>query len=537
MDLRIRANTGYRGSCRQRTINICQDHSALLPNRLHDRRDQEGRCWMHSCARRVVVPVAVLLLVLIHLISPQATAQENGDPITIGTWRTFHSTLLAEPRQLNIGLPDDYEDSDATYPVLFLLDGPFHFHHTTGLTRFLAQQDVAPGMIVVAVGNTDRTRDMTPPTRDTENPMAQNAGGADNFIAFFRDELIPFIDSEYRTHPYRVLVGHSFGGLFAMHTFVHEPDVFDAYLAISPSLWWDDQMLVDQAEEFFETTDDLNKTLYITMGSEGGDMLGGLLKLEAVMTEQTPRGFEWSSRVMKEETHNSVPYRSTRQGLEYIFRHWGVKSPMSLYDQGGLDAVYGAFDRAEARYGMERAVPPGTFTQLAAELIQGGRLDDATEVLEHDPENLKPSAMIYTMLAEAHAARDDEEGMIAAYARALARNPTDDSVRERLAALGVDTNAIAPKPVPLSEEQLAAYVGSYRDDDQGDTITIALHEGELTLRGSSPSLTLKTLKTDHFIGDGRPIEVVFERDANGNVVRFNVLRGSRTVGSATRDRN
>ncbi len=467
------------------------------------------------------------------LFSTPAIAQEDGDPITIGTWRTFESTLLDETRRLNIGLPSGYEDSDETYPVLYVLDGPGHFQHTMGLVRFLARNEMIPDMIVVAVGNTKRTRDMTPPTRDKEFPMASEAGGADDFVKFFREELFPFIDSEYRTHDYRVLIGHSFGGLFAIHALVNEPDTFDAYLAISPSLWWDDQLLVEQAEEFFSNNKKLEKTLYMTMGNEGGDMRGGMLKLEGVLTEQKPSGFEWASRVMEEETHASVPYRSTRQGLEYIFRHWQLRDATSLYESGGVDAIYTFFRRAEKRYGLPRTSPPRIFANLVQRLADDDRLEEAQAVLEHDVEKFKPSAMHYATLAEKYEERGDNEKMIACYTRALELNPADSDVREKLIQNGVDTEALAPKPAELSADELAEYAGNYEDDQM--KLTIELVEDHLELSGIGlPATPLSVVKKDHFVMKQPPFELQFTRDEAGKVTMLKATIGGDTVGEAKR---
>ena len=124
----------------------------------------------------------------------------------------------------------------------------------------------SPEMIVVAVRNTDRTRDLTPSPftpdppedgegedgdeGDGENPMP-TAGGAGAFLDFFERELFPFVEERYRTQPYRIVIGHSFGGLFAVHALVHRPAAFDAYVAISPSLWWANGVVVDRAESLF----------------------------------------------------------------------------------------------------------------------------------------------------------------------------------------------------------------------------------------------------------------------------------------------
>jgi uncharacterized protein len=111
---------------------------------------------------------------------------------------------------------------------------------------------VLPEMIVVGILNTDRTRDLTP-THSTSSAFGQtpemlkNSGGADNFLAFIEKELMPYIDTTYPVAPYKMLVGHSFGGLFAMHTLLNKPQLFNSYIAIDPSLWWDDQALAKKA--------------------------------------------------------------------------------------------------------------------------------------------------------------------------------------------------------------------------------------------------------------------------------------------------
>lgn len=132
-------------------------------------------------------------------------------------------------------LPNNYESSEAAYPVLYLLDARTRFHHTTGSVASLARIVHIPEMIVVAVVNTQRTRDLTPPWKSEEKPedrasVIEAGGDADNFLRFLGEELVPHVDSSYRTNSFRILVGHSFGGLFAVHAFVSEPDLFDAFL-------------------------------------------------------------------------------------------------------------------------------------------------------------------------------------------------------------------------------------------------------------------------------------------------------------------
>jgi uncharacterized protein len=157
--------------------------------------------------------------------------QEHDDSlITIGKKHRLNSKVLNEERPYWVHLPASYHDTihaPQYYPVLYLLDGDSHFHSVTGVVNFMGAgingNIQIPECIVVALPNTDRTRDLTPTHTKIdwdgkENPFYETSGGANAFLQFIREELFPIIESSYRTLPYRVLVGHSFGGLLALHS-------------------------------------------------------------------------------------------------------------------------------------------------------------------------------------------------------------------------------------------------------------------------------------------------------------------------------
>ena len=178
------------------------------------------------------------------------TASATWDEeIVIGTRHTIKSTVLSEDRKLQIYTPESYVGGVEEYPVLYLLDGPQHFHHTTGGVDFLARNGRVPEMIVVAIANTNRTRDLTP-TASAMLGDQKMGGGANTFLKFLCEELGPWVDDNYRTRPRRVLVGHSFGGLFGVHSLITRPDYFHGIIAISPSMQWDDQHTVGQVENW-----------------------------------------------------------------------------------------------------------------------------------------------------------------------------------------------------------------------------------------------------------------------------------------------
>jgi predicted alpha/beta superfamily hydrolase len=123
--------------------------------------------------------------------------------------------------------------------VLYLLDGESNFEFTAAIIHFLAENERIPGMIVVGIDSGDRsqrTHDLTAPSQvEIERRFSPGNGGADVFLAFIDSELVPYVEKNYRTRPYRILVGHSFGGLFAIHTLATRPMLFNAYIAIDPT--------------------------------------------------------------------------------------------------------------------------------------------------------------------------------------------------------------------------------------------------------------------------------------------------------------
>ena len=198
-------------------------------------------------------------LALALLASPTHAQVPATGTVTIGTVDSLRSTILGEQRKVLIYTPPSYKDTTFTprrYPVLYLLDGDAHFHSVTGLIQILATgvngTFVIPEMIVVAIPNTNRMRDLSP-TKVSSGPDGKPmpgldaTGGMGKFLAFIQRELTPHVDSAYRTSGYRALVGHSLGGITVVNALYTMPEAFNAYLAIDPSLWWDSNLLLKQA--------------------------------------------------------------------------------------------------------------------------------------------------------------------------------------------------------------------------------------------------------------------------------------------------
>jgi len=361
---------------------------------------------------------ASCLLLLVCLATPI-----SAEPVVIGETSTIESEILGEERALMVYLPGGYAASQTSYPVLYLLDAGSNFHHTTGTINALSSAGHIPEMIVVAINNTDRTRDLTPtadsPDPETGEVRMPTAGGADNFLRFINDELIPHVEKTYRTAPFRTLIGHSFGGLFAIHALVTSPDTFDAYIAISPSLQWDDGELAKRAQATLGEMDELDKYVFMSIADEGAEMLANISALADFFRYDGPEGLIWDFRQMEGDDHGSVPARSTDLGLRMIYPRWRV--PRSFYAEPELAPLQQHYARLSKEYGFPISVPEDMINQLGYMMMGNGDLAGAIEIFEVNVKNFPGSANVFDSLAEA--LENDEQYAAAAenYSRAYDR--------------------------------------------------------------------------------------------------------------------
>ena len=184
-------------------------------------------------------------------------------PITIGHIDSLNSEILGESRDLWIYIPESSqlpENVDVTYPVVYLLDGSAHFHSVSGMLHFLGSRGgntEVPEMVVVAIPNTDRLRDLT--LTHTEG----TSGGGKEFLSFIETELVPYIEETYPVTNYRTFIGHSLGGLTVIDALFTMPELFQNYVAIDPSLWWDEQVLLKRSEAMLNELNLNGKSLFI----------------------------------------------------------------------------------------------------------------------------------------------------------------------------------------------------------------------------------------------------------------------------------
>lgn len=242
----------------------------------------------------------------------------SGDTEAVLPQQTFtiDSKVLRETRRINVYTPPDYAKGDARYPVLYMPDGGVDEdfpHVTTDIDAAIRGGEMRP-VIVVGIENTERRRDMTGPTAvESDRKIAIHVGGSTQFRAFIRDELMPVIRRRFRGSGETAIVGESLAGLFVLETFFEEPRMFDTYIALSPSLWWNDQALVRGAAEWLRSHSKLTATLYLA--TAGDDDRGDAGKaLAAVLRADAPKGLRWYYEPRPDLQHSTI-YKGASPGV------------------------------------------------------------------------------------------------------------------------------------------------------------------------------------------------------------------------------
>lgn len=243
-------------------------------------------------------------------------------PFVLGVTDKITSPQLGETRTLNIYLPEGYSKDTATYPVIYLLDGSANedFVHVSGLVQYLTMIRFMPPVIVVGIANVDRKRDFTfPTTVERDKKAYPTTGGSAKFIAFLEKDLQPYITQHYRVRRNRTLVGQSLGGLLAAEVLLHYPSLFEQYAIISPSFWWNNESLLEDAPALLHSVLKKPVSVYLSVGEEGDIMKNDATRFAAILKAANPQLISAHYVPMPEENHLTILHRSLYGGLDTLF--------------------------------------------------------------------------------------------------------------------------------------------------------------------------------------------------------------------------
>jgi predicted alpha/beta superfamily hydrolase len=225
---------------------------------------------------------------------------------------TIASARVAETRTITVYLPPGYATAEGRrYPVLYMPDGGLaeDFPHVAGDVDAAIRDGGMRPMIVVGIENTERRRDMTGPTGvESDRKIAPRVGGSAAFRGFLADELVPEVRRRYRTDGRSAIIGESLAGLFVLETFFLQPQLFDTYVALSPSLWWNDGALLRSAPAILDRWQPaLRRTLWVATAGDD-DIDGAGQRLQAVLAAHAPAGLAWRY-VPRPDLHHADIYR------------------------------------------------------------------------------------------------------------------------------------------------------------------------------------------------------------------------------------
>lgn len=283
--------------------------------------------------RYFVLPI----LVILSCLTGSAQAQ-----FTLGFADSVNSTILHEKRSVLIWTPDGVKKNKAAsserLPVLYVLDGENHFRSVAAMVERMVSSGTVPPMMVVGIPNTNRGRDLTPTAVTTGPDGISSSGGGEKFVVFLEQELLPYIGANYPVSSYKLLMGHSLGGLMVIHTLVHHPALFTAYLSFDAALWWDDHAIVKEGLRAFANGQFENKTLFMSMANrmEKGmdttavqsdttantELIRDNLELIHWVTQHPENKLRFKYAYYDNETHGTVSFISAYNALKFIFDYY-----------------------------------------------------------------------------------------------------------------------------------------------------------------------------------------------------------------------
>lgn len=256
----------------------------------------------------------ILIILIVSVLFSCGNAAQNQDPIPNHDTFEIESKQVEETRIINVWTPPSYENSNESYPVLYMPDGGIKedFPHIANTIAKLVEEKSIPPIILVGIENTERGRDLTGYSEsDYDAQFSPQADGAKYFRAFITEELFNEVDKRYRVENKKGIIGESLAGLFVMETFMQHPESFDFYIAFDPSMWWNDGYLTKNTNNLLQKFPDKKTKLWFA-GSSAEDISQYTKKLANILENESPDKLIWKYSNEPNEKHNTI-FRATKE--------------------------------------------------------------------------------------------------------------------------------------------------------------------------------------------------------------------------------
>ena len=431
-----------------------------------------------------------------------ASRAQTDNKIVIGKIDSVYSTILKEQRKVWVYVPNmktGVQNASQRYPVVYLLDGEGHFESVAGMIQQLSQVNgntIVPEMIVVGIPNTDRTRDLTPTHILSDPPMmdtnfSKNTGGGENFTSFMEKELMPHIDSLYPTQPFRILIGHSFGGLIVMNAITNHTKLFNAYIAIDPSMWYDKERFLKVTQKKLAEQKYDGTHLYVGIANtmpEGMSVekmkkdtsvdtrhIRSIFAMDKFIKANSQNGLKYASKYYGDDDHGSVPLISEYDGLRFIFSWYRFKFTRADFmepDLGVVQRMKQHYQAVSKEFGFKVPPPEMQINGLGYNALSQKQYAKATALFEMNIENYPESGNVYDSYADLLVAQKDTIKAIANYQKAFAMTKSEDTKQKLDQLQGKSTFTVTAK-------ELEKYVAAFEFEGISLTATTMIKDNAL----------------------------------------------------------
>lgn len=408
----------------------------------------------------LLIPAIALCLINCETQKSPEKNVENDNTIVVGKKDQIFSDILQEEREIWVHVPESAMDESteiARYPVLYLLDGDGHFYSVTGMIKQLSTTNgntVSPEMIIVGIPNTDRTRDLTPTHVNEmfgDTIFPKTSGGGDTFLDFLEKELIPHIEKTYPASGYRTFIGHSFGGLAVINALVERPYLFNNYVAIDPSLWWDNQKLLKRAENVLTANNYEGKSLYVGVAntmdegmrfdevekdtSEATDHIRSILKFAKATKSIEDNGLNFEWKYYENDSHGSVPLITEYDAVRFLFPWYELKGLDKFFDPAStasvedlMSLIHSHYENVSANFGYKVLPPESFINQLGYAFIDNPKTQDkANALFSMNVQNYPNSSNVYDSMGDCYLAQQDSVKALELFKKALEVGENDYS--------------------------------------------------------------------------------------------------------------
>jgi predicted alpha/beta superfamily hydrolase len=376
--------------------------------------------------------------IILLLFSLGAKAQENS-PFTVGFEKTATSKILAEQRKVWIHIPNSNGGNENTgkgpYPVIYLLDGDANFNSVVAITEFMRNAGLCPPMIVVGILHPARMTDLTFGT-DQETPGI--VGRGDQFMLYVEKELMPYIESNYPTAPYKIFIGHSVGGLAVVNTLIHHPDLFNAYVSLDGALWWNNQQIVRDAKAVLANHHYKGKTLFMALANrleigmdtlsvqkdttEGTELIRSNLEFMRDITKNKSNELRFRHQYYEQDDHSSVRLIGEYDALRFIFDYYKLKIYNSQLENPDfkLDSLFAThYNNVSEQIGYRIKPDENEVNGLAYYMLSQKQFTKAEALFKLNITNYPETANCYDGLGDLYLAKGDKLKAIDSFKKAL----------------------------------------------------------------------------------------------------------------------